>query len=301
MDRFEAMSILIEVVDGGSLSAAGRALRMPLPTVSRKISDLEAMLGTKLLLRSTRRLTLTDAGETYVAAARRLLDDLRAAEREAAGEMLEPRGDLVVTAPVMFGRLHVLPVVTAFLGLYPQINVSLMLGDRNLTFGDDPVDMAVRIGALADSSLVATKLGTMRSLVCASPRLFAHHPRPLRPADIAGLPCILNDTAMNRGGWAFRLPESGAIVNVDCHPRLRVSTAEAAMEAAREGVGLARLFHYQVADALTDGSLEAVLEDFETPPVPVHVVHAPRGRLPLKMRCFMDHAVPQLRRRLAQA
>ena len=186
MDRLEAMSLLVAVAEAGSLSAASRKLGVPLPTVSRKISDLEAHLNTRLLTRSTRKLALTDSGAAYVAAARRILDEVSEAERAASGEHAAPRGDLVITAPVVFGRLHVLPVIAEFLAQWPEINVRLVLADRNLHLIDDHIDIAVRIGALADSALVATQVGAVRSVVCGSPAYFAAHGVPKRPEDLAG-------------------------------------------------------------------------------------------------------------------
>ena len=190
MDRFEAMSMLVTVSEAGSLSAAGRALKVPLATLSRKISDLETLLGTRLLIRTTRKLTLTDAGITYVTAARRILEQVEDAEREAAGEFTAPKGDLVITAPIMFGRLHVLPVVADFLALFPEINVRLVLADRNVSLIDDHVDMAVRIGKLPDSSMVATQVGLMRTVVCASPALMDGRGVPQAPDDLLKLPCV---------------------------------------------------------------------------------------------------------------
>ena len=175
MDRFEAMALLREVVDRGSLSAAGRSLHIPVPTLSRKISDLEARLGARLLLRTTRRLILTDAGVTYLAAARRILDEVDEAEREAAGEFSDPKGELVITAPLQFGRLHVLPAIAEFLALFPAINVRLALADRNVRLVDDHVDVGVRIGHLEDSTMVATRVGSMRIVTCASPKLLDRH------------------------------------------------------------------------------------------------------------------------------
>ena len=169
MDRLEAMSMLLLTVEKGSLSAAGRALGVPLPTLSRKISDLETLLGAKMLVRSTRKLTLTDAGEAYVASARRILEQVEDAERIAAGEFVTPKGELVLAAPVLFGRLHVLPIVNAFLASFPEIDIRLLLSDRNVHLVDDRVDMTVRIGSLPDSTMVATKIGAMRTVVCASP------------------------------------------------------------------------------------------------------------------------------------
>ena len=169
MDRLEAMSLFVAVAEAGSLSAASRKLRIPLPTVSRKISELEAHLNTRLLTRSTRKLALTDSGAAYVAAARRILDDVGEAERAAAGEHAAPRGDLVITAPVVFGRLHVLPVIAEFLAQWPEINVRLVLADRNLDLIDDHIDIAVRIGALADSAWLRPRSGRCATWSAAVP------------------------------------------------------------------------------------------------------------------------------------
>ncbi len=289
MDRFEAMAMLREAVDRGSLSAAGRALRVPVPTLSRKISELEARLGARLLIRTTRRLALTDAGATYLAAARRILDEIDGAEREAAGEFAEPKGELVVTAPLHFGRLHVLPVVADFLALFPAINVRLRLVDRNVVLVDDHVDVAVRIGRLDDSTMVATRIGSMRTVSCASPGLLARHGVPAAPQDLAGLPVVAVDAPM---------PGPAAPGDVAPVPRLSVTTTEAAVQAAILGIGVARLLHYQVAEAVEAGALRIVLGAFEPEPVPVHLVHAVRGQLPLKMRRFLDFAAPRMRERL---
>src|SRR5208283_2092412 len=173
MDRLESMSILVTAVEAGSLSAAGRRLGMSLATVSRKVSALEAHLKTRLLNRSSRQLTLTDADRSYVAACRRILEDVGEAERAASGEYSAPRGDLIITAPIVFGRLHVLPVVAAFLRAYPDIDIRMLLTDRVVNILEDHVDLAVRISELPDSSLIATRVGTVRRVVCGSPAYFA--------------------------------------------------------------------------------------------------------------------------------
>src|SRR5262245_63763329 len=190
MDRIEAMKILLRVVARGSFSVASRELRVPLATVSRKVRDLEEHLGTRLLVRTTRRVSLTDVGTSYVASARRILDEIDETERIASGEFHVPRGELILTAPVFFGRLHILPIVTEFLAAYPEINVRLLLSDRNLHLIEDHVDLAVRIGPLPDSSMIATRVGSMRTVVCASPKLLAGHGLPKSPQDLAGLPCV---------------------------------------------------------------------------------------------------------------
>ena len=295
MERLEAMSMLIEVTDRGSLSAAGRALQVPLATLSRKISDLEALLGTRLLIRTTRKLTLTDAGIAYVAAARRILEEVDEAEREAAGEFTVPKGELVVTAPLMFGRLHVLPVVADFLAAFPEINIRLVLSDRNVDLIGDHVDMAVRIGALPDSSMVATQIGVMRTVACASPALLADRGTPQTPDDLLRLPCVTVDTPMPSPSWRFRNPRSGAAIDVPILPRLTVTTPDAAVQAAIRKVGIVRLLHYQAAQAIERGELQIFFEAYEPEPAPVHLVHVARGQMPLKMRRFLDFAVPRLK------
>ncbi len=298
MDRLEAMAILLRVVDRGSFSAASRELGVPLATVSRKVAELEAHLGTRLLTRTTRRVTVTDAGAAYMVSARRILEQIDETERIAAGEFHAPRGELVVTAPVFFGRLHVLPVVSDFLAAYPDINVRLALADRNLHLLDDHVDMGIRIGTLPDSLMVATRIGSMRTVVCASPKFIAIHGAPRKPEALAALPCVDFDVLSPASTWSFRLKDSRGSIDVPVRPRLSVSTAEAAVWAAAHGVGVTRVLHYQCADAVRDGSLRIVLADFEPEPLPVHLIHAGRGALPSKMRVFLDFAADRLRHRL---
>lgn len=298
MDRFEAMTVLLRVVTKGSFSAASRELGMPLATVSRKVNELETHLGTKLLVRTTRKVTLTDTGVTYVAAARRILEEIDETERVAAGEFHAPRGELILTAPVLFGRMHILPVVTDFLAAFPEINVRLVLSDLNLHLIDDRVDMAVRIGHLPDSSKVAMRIGTMRTVVCASPKLIASYGMPKSPADLARLPCVNFDFLSPAPAWPFRTKDTKRITDISIAPRLSVSTAEAAVWAAAQGVGATRVLHYQCADAVREERLRIVLADFEVEPFPVHLIHAGRDTLPSKTRVFLDFAAKQLRQGL---
>jgi DNA-binding transcriptional LysR family regulator len=298
MDRLEAMTILLRVVDKGSFSAASRDLGVPLATVSRKVNELEGHLGTRLLVRTTRKVALTDAGAAYVASARRILDEIDETERIAAGEFRAPRGELILTAPVFFGRLHILPIVTAFLAAYPEINVRLLLSDRNLHLIEDHVDMAVRIGPLPDSTMIATRVGSMRTVVCASPKLLVEQGLPKSPEDVTGLPCVNFEFLSPASAWPFRLKNGKGTADVPVRPRLSVTTAEAAVWAASEGVGATRVLHYQCADALRDGSLRIILADFEVEPLPVHLLHAGRGTLPTKTRFFLDFAAHRLRERL---
>src|SRR6516162_6677180 len=298
MDRLETMTILLRVVDRGSFSAASRDLGVPLATVSRKVNELEAHLGTKLLVRTTRKVTLTDIGSAYVASTRRILDEIDETERIAAGEFHVPRGELIQTAPILFGRLHILPIVTEFLAAYPQINVRMLLTDRNLHLIEDHVDMAVRIGPLPDSTMVATRVGSMRTVVCASPQLLARQGVPQSPEDLAGLPCVNFEFLSPASAWPFRKSTKGT-TDVPIRPRLSVTTAEAAVWAAAQGVGVTRVLHYQCADAINDGSLRIILANFEVQPLPVHLLHAGRGALPSKMRVFLDFASGRLRESLS--
>ncbi len=296
MDRLDAMSILLTTVEAGSLSAAARRLGMPLATVSRKVSDLEAHLRAQLLIRSTRRLALTDAGEAYVAACRRILDEVGEAERAAAGEYRAPRGDLTITAPIVFGRLHVLPVVMDFLKAYPDIAVRLQLADRVLDLLEDEVDLALRIGEVADGALAVTRLGMIRRVVCASPAYLAARGVPATPRDLEGHDCIAFEGLVSPRAWSFGTGKATRTVRV--RSRLVVNTAEAAVDAAIAGIGIARVLSYQAAPAVAAGALRIVLADFEPAPWPVSLVHPGQGRVPLKLRAFLDFAVPRLTARL---
>lgn len=288
--------MLLAVVENGSFSAAGRALRVPVATLSRKVSELENLLGARLLIRSTRRLTLTDVGVTYVGNIRRILDQVEEAEREAAGEFMAPKGELVISAPLSFGRLHVLPIVADFLAQFPEINVRLRLADRNVDLLDEHVDMAIRIGELPSSEMIATHIGRMRTVLCASPRLLERHGIPRTPYDLVGFPCVSFEGPAPSPGWRFG-PDN---VVVPVKPKLSASTAEAALQAAKLDVGATRLLYYQVAEAIDDGALVLLLETFEPEPAPIHLLHAARGQMPLKMRRFLDFAAPRLRLTLSE-
>ena len=287
------MSILVTAAEAGSLSAAARRLGLPLTTVSRKVSELEAYLKTTLLTRSSRRLTLTDAGRSYVADCKRILDDVEEAERAASGEYSAPKGDLIITVPIVFGRLHVLPVIAAFLKDYPDINIQIMLADRLVNLIEGHIDLAVRIGELPDSSLVATRVGTIRRVVCASPDYFAARGTPKSPGDLSTHDCITFEGLTSPDTWMFTTGKSETSVAI--HSRLVVNTAEAAIDAAIAGVGITRVLSYQVANAMRAGTLALALQEFEAAPWPVSLVHVGQRLLPLKLRAFLDFAVPRLK------
>lgn len=299
MDRLEAMSVFVAAVDGGSLSAAGRHLGMPLATVSRKLSDLETHLRARLLHRSTRKLTLTDAGRDYYASCKRILEDVGEAERDASGEYSEPRGELVIAAPIVFGRLHVLPVIGQFLLAYPQVDVRLVQGDRVANLVDEHIDLAIRVGALPDSSLTATGIGSVRRMVCASPEYLSRRGTPATPEELTGHCCVSFDALGASYAWRFQTAGEERVIAV--RSRLVVNTAEAAIDAAIAGVGITRVLSYQAMEAFRAGRLQRLLQDFESAPMPVSLLFDGQRRLPLKLRAFVDFATPRLRERLLTA
>lgn len=296
MDRLDAMAVFTAIVDAGSLSAAGRRLGTPLATVSRKLSDLEAHLQTRLVLRSTRQLKLTEAGRDYLAACRDILERVDEAERSAGGAYAQARGQLVISAPVVFGRLHIVPVVAEFLANYPKVDARLLLSDRYVNLLEEHVDVALRIGQLQDSALVALPLGHIQRVVCASPDYLAQHGTPLRPAELEQHAVISFEGLTATTHWVFE-GEQGP-VRAPVHSRLSVTTADAAIAAALLGLGLTRVLSYQVAEALAQGRLQRVLQAHEQPALPVSLVHAGQGRLPMKLRAFLDFAAGRLRGRI---
>ena len=293
MDRLDAMRVLLAVAENGSLSAGARALRSPLPTVSRKISELEAHLGIRLITRTSRKILLTEAGEGYLASAREILERVEEAERRASGEYLAPKGDLTMTAPIVFGRLHVLPVITDFLKEFPDINMRLTMSDRNVSLADEHIDVALRIGYLAENNLIAVRLGTVRSTVYASPDYLERHTQPVHPRDLAAHDCVAFEGILSAQSWSFRAGKED--ISAPIRPRLSVNTAEAAVDAAIAGVGITRVMSYQAKKSVDDSLLLPIFEEYEQPPSPVQIVHLPQGRLPLKLRAFLDFATPRLR------
>jgi DNA-binding transcriptional LysR family regulator len=298
MDRFEAMRTLVAAVDGGSLSAASRALGIPLPTVSRRVADLEALLGAPLVVRTSRRLLTTEAGAAYVAVARRLLEDLTEAERAASGEYRAPRGELLVTAPIRFGTLHVAPVVHAFLAAFPDVRVRLALSDDVVDLVAAQIDIAVRIGPLPDSRLMARRVGAIRWMIVASPAYLARRGTPRRIDEISGHDCIAFEGLVLDREWPFAV--RGRPRTVAIAPRFSVNTADAVIDGAVAGLGLACVASYQAAAAMRAGTLVPVLEAYLPPPVPVHLLRAARSPPPLKLRAFIDYVAPRLARSLAE-
>ncbi len=298
MDRLGAMSVFVTAVEAKSLSAAGRKLAMPVTTVSRKISELEAHISTRLLIRSTRILALTDAGRSYLSACKRILESVDEAERTATGEYTAPTGDLIIAAPIVFGRLHVVPIVAEFLNTYPDVDVRLVLEDRPLNLLENHIDLAVRIGDLPDSSMIAAKVGMIRNVLCASPKYLKEHGAPKTPQELGEYDCINFTFAalMSPDVWTFKTGRSE--ISMRIHARFVVNAAEAAIDAAIAGVGIARVLSYQVKKAVDSGALSTVLTRFESAPMPINLVYTRQRLLPIKLRAFLDFAAPRLRRML---
>jgi DNA-binding transcriptional LysR family regulator len=296
MDRLEAMRTLVAAVDGGSLSAASRRLGVPLPTVSRRVSDLEALLGSQLVVRTSRKLLLTEAGTAYVASARRVLEELAEAERAASGEYRAPRGELLVTAPIMFGTLHVAPIVHDFLAAYPDVSVRLVLSDWMVDLVESHIDVAVRIGHLPDSALIARRVGEIRWIVCASPDYLRRRGEPRTPADLSDHDCIALEGLQRYREWPFASTNDDQQFAIS--PRFSVNTADGAIGGAVAGLGVARVMSYQAAASIRDGTLVPILSNWAPPPIPVQLVHAGQQQQPLKLRAFLDFVAPRLQEKL---
>ncbi|WVT77379.1 LysR substrate-binding domain-containing protein (plasmid) [Sinorhizobium chiapasense] len=291
MDRLEAMKMLLAVVDAGSISAGSRKLNAPLPSVSRKVAELERHLGASLIVRTSRNLQLTDAGREYVEAARKIITDLEEAERRASGEYQTPRGTLTITMPVEFGARYVMPIALSYMEKYPEVSLNLLSLDRTVHLVEEQVDIAIRLGDLADSSLYAVKAGEFRLLTCASPAYLQCRGVPKYPSDLAEHEGVL----FNKRTFFWTFDVDGHEVEAVPRNRLEVNTAANCVVAAVGGAGIARLFDYQIPDELASGALVPVLEAFDQAPRPIHIVYSGQGQLALKVRSFVDWALPRLR------
>ena len=298
MDRLEAMSLVVAVNETGSFSAASRKLAVPVATVSRNVSELETHLKAELFQRSSRRMSLTDAGRSYIDACKRIIEQVEEAERELSGEYNSPKGDLAITAPWGLGHTHLLPLTVEFLSEYPDISLRLALTDRIVSMVDENIDVAVRIGALPDSTMIATRVGSIRIVVCASPAYLAARGRPKTLDDLRDHDCITIDDVASPTAWKFA--NGNRSIAVPIRTRLTVNTSEAAVLAAVAGAGLARVMSYKIDAAKRAGTLDVVLEEFEPEPLPAHIVHAQRKVTPVKLRAFLNWVTPRLKARLVQ-
>jgi DNA-binding transcriptional LysR family regulator len=285
MDRLDMLRTFVAVADVSSFAEGARRRRISATAASRAIAALEADLGTALLYRTTRSVRLTEAGSTYLLRARAALAELEDAALQLKGEVAAPGGTMVITAPVMFGRLHILPVVTQLLIDHNALSVRMLLVDRFVRLAEEGVDIAVRIGDLADSALHAVKLGEVRLRMAASPDFLAREGVPSSPNDLRHR-CLISFIGMDSGReWRFG---DGSTVRIE--PRLTVNTADAAIAAAEQGMGIARVLSYQVADSIAAGRLVPVLEDAGPASVPVHLLYQPNRRNHPNVRAFVNAA-----------
>ena len=286
------MTVFMKVAEAGGFAGAARELGMSAPSVTRVIAGLEDALGTRLMQRTTRSMKLTETGERYLEDCRRILAELEQAEAAAAGSYAAPVGTLTVSAPVLFGRMHVMPIVIAFLERHPKVTGQALFVDRMTNLVEEGIDVAIRIGNLADAGYAATRVGSVRRVVCGAPEYLRQNGTPETPADLAKHRVIGATAAWSTREWRFgKAGEASTRVS----PALYCNTNDAAISAAIAGFGLTRVPSYQIAEELRLGTLRTVLQDFEEEPLPIHVVHAERRHASAKVRSFVDLCVERLR------
>jgi DNA-binding transcriptional LysR family regulator len=293
MDRLQAMTTFVAVVDSGGFASAARKLNLSPPMVTRAVAELEERLGLRLLTRTTRFVRVTDAGARYAEDCRRILAEIDEAETTATGTHAAPRGTLTITAPVLFGQLHVTPVLVDYLKQFPEVDAQCLFLDRVVNLVEEGIDVAVRIGELPDSSLQAVRVGRVRRVLVASPAYLQVQGVPRRPEELAAHTITSAAGVSPAPDWRFN--DAGSPLVQRMQPRLRTTTNDSAIAAALAGLGITRLLSYQVATHVRSGALQVVLEDFETAPMPVHVVHHEGRRATQKVRAFVDLAVQALR------
>jgi DNA-binding transcriptional LysR family regulator len=286
MNKFAAMETFVRIVDEGSLTGAADSLGKALPTVVRSLATLEESLGVRLLQRTTRRMSLTEEGRIYLERCRRILADVGEAEDALTRQQAEPRGELRVTAPVRFGELHVAPAVVGFLEAHPKVKVELLLLDRVVNLIEEGIDVAIRIASPADSTLIATRVGEVRQVVCASPELLGRTGEPRHPSELAQQPAIYFQGATPAPLWTFA--EGGRTFTVPIDAAFACNQAAASVDACAAGLGFGRFLSYQVESLIAEGRLRRVLSDFELPAIPVQVVFAHARLMSPRIRAFVD-------------
>ena len=293
MDRFQALQVFVNVAEAGGFAVAGRKLSMSPPSVTRIVSSLEEHLGTALLTRTTRSVALTEAGTRFLRDSRRLLGELEEAEEAAIGSHVTPRGELRITAPVLFGGMFVAPILGDYMDAYQLVTARTVFVDRVVNMIDEGLDVAIRIGELPDSSLIATRVGTVRRVVFAAPGYLERHGTPAHPDDLKDHKLISPSALGSNANWAFR--EADSLLSVRPAPRLQINTSDAIRDLVTQGWGISRLLSYQVAQRISEGSVVPLLEAFEPPPHPVHVIHEEGRFVSTKVRSFVDFMVERLR------
>jgi len=293
MDRFHMMNVYIAVAEEQGFASAARRLGMSPPAVTRAIAALEQHLGVKLLNRTTRYVRTTEAGQRYLQDSRRVLAEVDAVDQAVKGINAEPRGHLAITAPVMFGRMFVMPGIVDYLERFPATEISALFLDRDVNLLAEGIDLGVRIGELPDSSMRALRVGSVRQVVCASPEYLRRHGRPERPQDLSAHTLINSSAISDVPNWIFNTAQG--MRNQRIQPRLVVTSNAAAVEAALADFGLTRLLSYQVAPQLADAKLQIVLEAFEPEPRPIHIVHREGRFASPTVRSFIDFIAARLR------
>jgi len=292
MDKLNAMQVFVEIVDRGSLTAAAEAIGKSLPSVVRILAALEETVHVRLLNRTTRRIALTEEGRVYLEQCRRILADVREAERALGQQQSAPSGTIRITAPVRFGEMHVAPAVAGFLARYPKTRVELLLHDRVVDLLEEGVDIAVRIAHLADSSLIARKVGSVRQVVCANPALLERVGEPAHPRALADLPCVQFTGTSAGTEWEFADGDHRLVVPIG--GPVTCNHIGASLETCLAGVGFGRFFSYQIEPLLSAGRLETVLRDFEPDPIPLNLVYPHSRLLSYRVRTMVEWLVESL-------
>jgi len=293
MDKLLAMTTFVRIVDGGSLTAAAEALDKSLPSVVRMLASLEKSLDVRLLNRTTRRITLTDEGRHYLERCRRILADIEEAELEISAQQNDPSGHLKVTAPVMFGKMHIAPLASNFLRRFDRVDIDLLLSDRVVNLVEEGIDVAIRIGHLADSSLIAKAVGQIRRVVCASPDYFEKNGFPKRPEQLEQHPCVRFSNMPGGSTWHF--VEHGKPLMIHTNGSFSCNQAPAVIDACEAGLGIGMFYSYQVEPLVKQGKLIIVLENFEPASIPVHVVYSHAKLVSTRIRVFVDWITKALR------
>lgn len=293
MDRLDILKVFIAVADHRSFAEAARRMRVSPTAATRAVAALEDDLGVAVLRRTTRAVALTDEGAAFLERCRHALAELEDAQRAAKGETASPHGALVVTAPVVFGRMHIAPILADLLRAHPLLKVTLTLTDRNVRLIDEGIDVAVRIGDLSDSSLIARQVASVRHVLVASPQYLASHSALSSPADLRSHSLIVLDSLTPNGEWRF---DASKAKPIKVEPRLLTNDVATAMDAAVSGLGIARLLSYQVKDHLAHGKLARVLDSFAPNPIPVTLLHARTRQASANVKAFVDAVNRQIRR-----
>ncbi|MEL6837857.1 MAG: LysR family transcriptional regulator [Pseudomonadota bacterium] len=293
MDRLQSIEVFIAVAEAESFAGGARAVGLSAPSATRGVNALEERLGARLFTRTTRRVRLTDVGRVYLEDARHILAQLQAADDAAAGAATNPVGHLRLTCSTEFGRIYVAPILTGFLDTYPEVTADVLMVDRVVNMVEEGFDVAVRIGELPSSGMSAVRVGTVRRIVCGSPKYFERFGVPKDPADMRSHQIVSASPVSPGTEWHFGVDMKET---VRITPRLTVSSVAAGIEIARQGWGLIRVLSYQVGTDVEEGNLKTALDQYEPEPLPIHLVHVDGRRVPAKVRAFMDFAKPRLRR-----